>query len=395
MSSYASTEAPASAGTAWLVVHRALGEAGLLGVLPGMTLAEAGGDSLLALVIARHLAEAVGDGAKMVEDERTVSQTLAPSASTVSSHGGSATDGDDDDDDGSRSQANDVTSRRAAVLLALLLDSTLGDVAMKLEELVDSSQSHIHVAYESASFNGGMAAPLASSRNVSVSSRVESKRRRIQPSSSPSSRLPSTTSSPPGHHAPNAVGSAHVVADAAFVSPSVCVDGTKNIVATAVDRRVWRSEPPLYTDDDHGRDVRRSHQHSAPGRNDCHSISLVPAWTVSLGKCIDASPLVVVPCGSTALESIVDVDSGAGASASCDGHGGANVGGTVVYIGSHSKRFAAIDTDSGNVLWEYAAPDRIEASAALVGGGRFIAVSDVIRCMCFLACAVSFLHVRI
>jgi outer membrane protein assembly factor BamB len=57
-----------------------------------------------------------------------------------------------------------------------------------------------------------------------------------------------------------------------------------------------------------------------------------------------------------------------------DGNGDARGSGTLVCIGSHSRRFAAIDAGSGRVVWEYITPDRIEASAALVGDGRFIAV---------------------
>ncbi|CAD7668919.1 unnamed protein product [Nyctereutes procyonoides] len=71
-------------------------------------------------------------------------------------------------------------------------------------------------------------------------------------------------------------------------------------------------------------------------------------WRSDTGKCVDASPLVVIPA--------VDESS------------------ATVYIGSHSHRMMALDLYSGKVKWEQILEDRIESSACLSMCGNFIVV---------------------
>ncbi|KAM9678464.1 beta-alanine-activating enzyme isoform 3-T5 [Trichechus inunguis] len=71
-------------------------------------------------------------------------------------------------------------------------------------------------------------------------------------------------------------------------------------------------------------------------------------WRSDTGKCVDASPLVVVPA--------IDKSS------------------ATVYIGSHSHRMKAVDLYSGKVKWEQILGDRIESSACVSNCGNFIVV---------------------
>lgn len=69
--------------------------------------------------------------------------------------------------------------------------------------------------------------------------------------------------------------------------------------------------------------------------------SLSVVWSYSTGKCVDASPLVASVRVAAATSK------------------------QLVFIGSHSHLFTALDVQDGSVLWQVALPDRIEASAAL------------------------------
>ncbi|KAL7981791.1 hypothetical protein Chor_000848 [Crotalus horridus] len=71
-------------------------------------------------------------------------------------------------------------------------------------------------------------------------------------------------------------------------------------------------------------------------------------WTSDLGKCVDASPLLVIP--------IPDASS------------------AFVYIGSHSQAIQAIDLYSGKVKWTRNLADRVESSACISKCGNFIVV---------------------
>ncbi|KAM4710151.1 beta-alanine-activating enzyme isoform 2-T2 [Discoglossus pictus] len=79
-------------------------------------------------------------------------------------------------------------------------------------------------------------------------------------------------------------------------------------------------------------------------------LSLRIRWKSDTGKCVDASPLLVI---STDRASPV-----------------------TAYIGSHSHRMQALDISSGEVLWERVLGDRIESSAAMSKCGNFVLVGS-------------------
>lgn len=76
-------------------------------------------------------------------------------------------------------------------------------------------------------------------------------------------------------------------------------------------------------------------------------------WRSDTGKCVDASPLVVIP--------VIDKSS------------------ATVYIGSHSHRMMAVDLYSGKVKWEQILGDRIESSACVSKCGNFIIVGKFLN----------------
>lgn len=76
-------------------------------------------------------------------------------------------------------------------------------------------------------------------------------------------------------------------------------------------------------------------------------------WRSDTGKCVDASPLVVIPA--------IDKSS------------------ATVYIGSHSHRMIAVDLYSGKVKWEQILGDRIESSACVSKCGNFIVVGKFLN----------------
>ncbi|XP_076993061.1 beta-alanine-activating enzyme isoform X2 [Tamandua tetradactyla] len=71
-------------------------------------------------------------------------------------------------------------------------------------------------------------------------------------------------------------------------------------------------------------------------------------WRSDTGKCVDASPLVIIPASDKSS--------------------------ATVYIGSHSHRMKAIDLYSGKVKWEQILGDRIESSACISNCGNFVIV---------------------
>uniref|UniRef100_A0A8C2YLH2 Beta-alanine-activating enzyme n=2 Tax=Chinchilla lanigera TaxID=34839 RepID=A0A8C2YLH2_CHILA len=71
-------------------------------------------------------------------------------------------------------------------------------------------------------------------------------------------------------------------------------------------------------------------------------------WRSDTGKCVDASPLVVIPAGDNSS--------------------------ATVYVGSHSRRMKAVELRSGKVKWEQTLGDRIESSACVSVCGNFIVV---------------------
>lgn len=76
-------------------------------------------------------------------------------------------------------------------------------------------------------------------------------------------------------------------------------------------------------------------------------------WRTDTGKCVDASPLVVI---SVAAEFSA-----------------------AVYIGAHSHRMMAVDLYSGKVKWEQILGGRIESSACVSKCGNFIVVGKLLN----------------
>lgn len=79
------------------------------------------------------------------------------------------------------------------------------------------------------------------------------------------------------------------------------------------------------------------------------SLALRQSWSSDTGRCVDASPVLLV-------------------------HGG--TGRTTVFIGSHSHRFQALDLAGGGCLWERVLGDRVESSAAVSLCGSLVAVGQ-------------------
>ncbi|XP_063166650.1 beta-alanine-activating enzyme isoform X2 [Candoia aspera] len=77
-------------------------------------------------------------------------------------------------------------------------------------------------------------------------------------------------------------------------------------------------------------------------------LTLHVRWISDLGKCVDASPLLVIPIPDKLP--------------------------AFVYIGSHSQVIQAIDLYSGKVKWKRNLADRIESSACISKCGNFIVV---------------------
>ncbi|NWR91018.1 ACSF4 enzyme, partial [Furnarius figulus] len=97
-------------------------------------------------------------------------------------------------------------------------------------------------------------------------------------------------------------------------------------------------------------------------KNDCSSVQQIPAqcshvtkaelafsvrWKSNTSKCVDASPLVIIPSKELSAS---------------------------VYVGSHSHMMQAIDLDLGEIKWEKTLGDRIESSACVSKCGNFIVV---------------------
>ncbi|NWI56383.1 ACSF4 enzyme, partial [Calyptomena viridis] len=98
-------------------------------------------------------------------------------------------------------------------------------------------------------------------------------------------------------------------------------------------------------------------------KNDCSSVQQIHAecshvtmaelalsirWKSNTRKCVDASPLVIIPSKEEVSAS--------------------------VYVGSHSHAVQAIDLDMGEIKWEKTLGDRIESSACVSKCGSFIVV---------------------
>lgn len=82
---------------------------------------------------------------------------------------------------------------------------------------------------------------------------------------------------------------------------------------------------------------------------DTPQLSLRVLWSSDTGRCVDASPVLLV-------ESVSGV--------------------ATVFIGSHSHRLQALDLGSGELRWERVLGDRLESSAAVSACGTLIAVGQ-------------------
>ncbi|XP_042372655.1 beta-alanine-activating enzyme-like, partial [Plectropomus leopardus] len=96
-------------------------------------------------------------------------------------------------------------------------------------------------------------------------------------------------------------------------------------------------------------------------------LSLSLSWSSDTGRCVDASPVILVK-HRTDLRS--------------------DEGETTVFIGSHSHRIQALNLTTGSLLWERVLGDRIEASAAVSRCGSLVIIGCYNGCVYFL-CATS------
>uniref|UniRef100_A0A1A8J1X2 Aminoadipate-semialdehyde dehydrogenase n=2 Tax=Nothobranchius kuhntae TaxID=321403 RepID=A0A1A8J1X2_NOTKU len=91
------------------------------------------------------------------------------------------------------------------------------------------------------------------------------------------------------------------------------------------------------------------------------NMSLSLSWSSDTGRCVDASPVIVLRDNQRS-----------------------DVPKATVLIGSHSHRVQALDLVSGNLLWERVLGDRIEASAAVSRCGSLVVVGCYDGCVYFL-----------
>ncbi|XP_011472063.1 acyl-CoA synthetase family member 4 [Oryzias latipes] len=93
-------------------------------------------------------------------------------------------------------------------------------------------------------------------------------------------------------------------------------------------------------------------------------VELSLSWASDSGRCVDASPMLLVTDGVSERP---------------DGCR------TTVFIGSHSHRVQALDLGSGTLLWERVLGDRVEASAATSSCGTLVIVGCYDGCIYFLS----------
>ncbi|XP_062348793.1 beta-alanine-activating enzyme isoform X3 [Cinclus cinclus] len=87
--------------------------------------------------------------------------------------------------------------------------------------------------------------------------------------------------------------------------------------------------------------------HAECSRSSVAELALCVRWKSNTRKCVDASPLVIIPAKEVSAS---------------------------VYVGSHSHAMQAIDLDLGEIKWEKTLGDRIESSACVSKCGNFIVV---------------------
>nr|XP_021388345.1 beta-alanine-activating enzyme [Lonchura striata domestica] len=90
------------------------------------------------------------------------------------------------------------------------------------------------------------------------------------------------------------------------------------------------------------------HIHAECSHSSVAELALRVRWKSNTKKCVDASPLIIIPTKEEVSAS--------------------------VYVGSHSHAMQAIDLDLGEIKWEKTLGDRIESSACVSKCGNFIVV---------------------
>ncbi|XP_055779011.1 beta-alanine-activating enzyme isoform X1 [Salvelinus fontinalis] len=90
-----------------------------------------------------------------------------------------------------------------------------------------------------------------------------------------------------------------------------------------------------------------------PPLREAGGLGLRVSWESDTGRCVDASPVLLVQKGA-------------------DGSSGGTR--ATVFIGSHSHRMQALDLTTGGLLWERVLGDRIESSSAVSRCGRLVVV---------------------
>lgn len=96
-----------------------------------------------------------------------------------------------------------------------------------------------------------------------------------------------------------------------------------------------------------------SQQDKLGGQRVSKDVRLSLRWSSDTGRCVDASPVVLVQQGADQRPAEAEAS---------------------VFVGSHSNRMQAVDLLTGNLLWERVLGDRIEASAAVSRCGTLVVV---------------------
>lgn len=108
-------------------------------------------------------------------------------------------------------------------------------------------------------------------------------------------------------------------------------------------------------------ETNKNFQAEAPGEKDSGekhgdaTLGLSLSWSSDTGRCVDASPVLLVREGAGQRS---------------------DKGKTTVFIGSHSHRIQALDLVTGSLLWERVLGDRIEASAAVSRCGSLVVIGQ-------------------
>ncbi|XP_006931171.1 beta-alanine-activating enzyme isoform X5 [Felis catus] len=124
--------------------------------------------------------------------------------------------------------------------------------------------------------------------------------------------------------------------------------GSSDLISQTNIQNVTSLSPPALTGKSKDPSCVAEVSHEGTSVIEAKKMELHVRWRTDTGKCVDASPLVVI---SAAAKSSV-----------------------TVYIGSHSHRMMAVDLYSGKVKWEQILGGRIESSACVSKCGNFIVV---------------------